>query len=199
MNNLYRKKRIYLNEGRTKYCVVKVYKDKLKMQEAYAKYSPAAEEPFGVAGVHCGYDMLKVSKDGKAVCGPETGTVFLCYEKCGAGIVSHELGHAVLWAHKHRKGKRQYPIVIKNMDDEEEVLYHLYLAVRQFYDWLYEIEKWFKAQPIEVTLFDGVFGHAKPWQSNVGTSYVHQFHTNEPLPEYLRDRIEKLIQEAVNK
>lgn len=59
--------------------------------------------------------------------------------------------------------------------------------------------EWFKAAPIEVNLFDGVFGYAKPRQPNVGTSYVHQFHTNEPLPEHLRDRIEKLIQEAINK
>lgn len=60
-------------------------------------------------------------------------------------------------------------------------------------------QEWFKPEPIEVSLFDGVFGYAKPRQPNTGTYYVHQFHTNEPLPEHLRDQIEKLIQEAINK
>jgi hypothetical protein len=59
--------------------------------------------------------------------------------------------------------------------------------------------EWFNATMIEVNLFEGVFGYAKPMQPNTGTSYVHSFHTNEPLPEHLRDRIEKLIQEAINK
>lgn len=146
MNNLYRKKRIYLNEGHTKYCIVKVYKDKLKMQQAYFEFQPGDDRHFFVAGVHCAYDTLKQDKKGKWVCGPETGTVFMCYEQCGAGVVSHELLHAVLWAHKHKKNKKKYPIIIRNMDDEEEVLYHLTYAVKQFYNWLYEIEKWFKAK-----------------------------------------------------
>jgi hypothetical protein len=144
MNNLYRRKRIYLNEGRTKYCIVRVYKRKRDMQEAYKVFSPQETDPFSVAGVHCGYDLLKVGEDGKSVLGPETGTVFMNYGQCGAGIVAHELGHAVLWAHKHNKKKEQYPIIIRNMDEEEEILYHQTLAVQQFYNWLYSIEKWFK-------------------------------------------------------
>lgn len=140
MNNLYRQKRIYLNEGRTKYCIVKVFKKKIDMQHAYANLRPDEKEAYGVDGVHCAYDKLV----GGRTLSPETGTVLMHYDQCGAGIVSHELGHAVLWAHRHKKGKEQYPIVIKNMDDEEEILYHLYLAVKQFYNWLYEIEKWFK-------------------------------------------------------
>ena len=144
MNNIYRSKRIYLNEGRTKYCVVKVFREKRKMQEAYAKHSPNDKDHFEVAGVHLAYDRMKVEKSGKTECHRETGTVLLCYEKCGAGIVSHELGHAVFWAHRHKCGKKQFPSVIKNMADEEEILYHLYLAVRDFYNWFYEIEKWFK-------------------------------------------------------
>lgn len=52
---------------------------------------------------------------------------------------------------------------------------------------------------IEVSLFEGVFGEPKPPKPNVGVSYVHSFHTNEPLPERLRNKIEQLIQDAINK
>lgn len=56
-------------------------------------------------------------------------------------------------------------------------------------------QEWFKGQPIEVTLFEGCFGY----HIDGASTYVHSFHTNHPLPEHLRDRIEKLIQEAINK
>lgn len=52
---------------------------------------------------------------------------------------------------------------------------------------------------ITVSLFEGCFGEPQPPKPNVGVSYVHQFHTDHPLPEHLRDSIEKLIQEAINK
>lgn len=52
---------------------------------------------------------------------------------------------------------------------------------------------------IQVSLFEGVFGIPEPPKPNTGVSYVHQFHTDKPLPEYLRDKIEQLIQDAINK
>lgn len=139
-----RRKKIWLNEGHTKYCIVKLFKTKLLMQQAYENFKPKDEGHEKVSGVHCGYVLLKYSKGRKEVLSPETGTVFLNIKECGSGIVAHELAHAVLWAHRHKKSKQQYPIVIKNMDDEEEILYHLTYAIRQFYTWFWIIKKKFK-------------------------------------------------------
>ena len=133
-------KKIFLNEGRTRYCIVKLYRKKIEMQKAYEKQSPKDDGHDKVAGAHCGYVLLKYSGK-KEILSPETGTVFLNVGQSGAGIVCHELAHAVLWAHKHGKHKEQYPIVIKNMDDEEEILYHLTYAIRQFYTWFWKVKK----------------------------------------------------------
>jgi hypothetical protein len=137
-------KKIWMNEGHTKYCIVKLYKTQKLMQEAYQNFKPQDKNQDKVSGVHCGYEKFTISKNGKENLSKETGTVFLNIKCCGAGVVSHEFAHAVLWAHKHKKNKNQYPIVIKNMDDEEEILYHLTHAVQQFYNWFWTIKKKFK-------------------------------------------------------
>lgn len=134
-------KKIWMNEGHTKYRIVKLFKSKLLMQQAYKDFKGRDKNHYKVSGVHCGYVLLKYDRNKKETVSNETGTVFLNVGECGAGIVAHELAHAVLWAHRHNKNKNQYPIVIKNMDDEEEILYHLTYAIRQFYTWFWEIKK----------------------------------------------------------
>lgn len=54
--------------------------------------------------------------------------------------------------------------------------------------------EWFLQEPIEVSLFEGCFGN-----SGCAVTYVHTFHTNRPIAEHLRDKIEQLIQAAINK
>jgi hypothetical protein len=85
---------------------------------------------YNVSGVSLHYENRVNGK-----CQPETGTVLLCLDHCGAGVVSHEFLHAVLWAYKHRKNKKQYPIIIKNMREEEDILQNHTFAVTQFYNW----------------------------------------------------------------
>lgn len=114
------------------------------MQEAYKKFRPQDRNHFKVSGCHCGYELLKVRRGKKTRLSKDTGTVFLSFGHCGAGVVTHELAHAILWAHRHKRGKQQYPIVIKNMKEEEEILYNLTYAIRQFYTWYWKIEKEFK-------------------------------------------------------
>ena len=131
-------KKIFLNERHTKYCIVKLYNTKLLMQQAYKEFKSKDDNHYKVLGVHCPYEKFNGNKLSK-----ETGTVFLNLDHCGAGIVCHELAHAVLWAHKHKRNKKQYPIVLKNMKDEEVVLHNLTGAIAQFYAWYWTIESKF--------------------------------------------------------
>lgn len=55
-------------------------------------------------------------------------------------------------------------------------------------------EQWFKPEPILVVNTKVYFGNVQD-----GRHYVHEFTTNHPIPVYLQDTIEKLIQEAINK
>lgn len=103
------------------------------MRAAYWQYPTTTSKDL-VLGVHCPYEKYRGRK-----LSPETGTVFLAVEYCGAGIVSHELLHAVLWAHKHKRNKRQYPIVIENMRQEENILHNHTYAVEQFYRWYWKV------------------------------------------------------------
>lgn len=141
-----RRKRIYLNEGHTKYCIVRLFQRKIDMQEAYKIRCPKDLDHYSVLGAHNAYNRVKINKDSSETFSNEIGTIFLNLDNCGAGIVAHEFGHAVLWAYKHPNGKckKQYPIIIKSMDDEEEILYHLTYAISQFYIWYWKVVKEFK-------------------------------------------------------
>lgn len=137
---VYRKKKVWLNIKHTKYCWVRLYRDKYEMQCFYKDYCDRRgnddKNHFKVFGVSLHYIRVK----GK-VAHPETGIVLLCVKHTGAGVVSHELLHAVLWAHKHHARKQQYPIVIKNIKDEEELLHNHSYAINQFYTWYWKIIK----------------------------------------------------------
>lgn len=71
----------------------------------------------------------------------ETGTILLSLEYCGAGIVTHEIMHGILWARKNGFKKQQYPIVIKTMEEEENILQDFTYAVQFFYNWYWKIDK----------------------------------------------------------
>lgn len=138
---MYKRKRIYLNKKKTRYCTVKLYADKLQMQNDLKKNLSGKLDYYKCLGLHHAYTRLLIKKNGTVNLIPETGTVYLCLQHCGAGIVSHEFLHAVLWAWKHKRNKKQYPIVIKNMKQEEEVLHNHTDAVSHFYDWYWKVEK----------------------------------------------------------
>lgn len=79
-----RRKKIWLNEGHQKYCMVRLYKTKLLMQQAYEKFRPRDGGHDKVSGVHCAYVLLNYKKGKKEVLSQETGTVFLNLKECGA-------------------------------------------------------------------------------------------------------------------
>lgn len=108
------------------------------MQDAYFKARPYDVSHYKCLGVHLAYERWDM-KTGKIK--PESGTVLLSLENCGASVVVHELTHAVLYAWKHKKYKKQYPITIKNMKEEELVLHRVSEATAQFYNWYWKIKK----------------------------------------------------------
>lgn len=139
-----KQRKIFLNKKNNRYCVVKLYKTKKEMQDAYKKASPKDANHFKVSGVHMAYVKLYIKKKGKTILSHETGTILLNLENCGAGVVGHEIMHSILWAHKHKRNKEQYPIVINNMKEEEEILHNFTYAIRQFYNWYWRVEKQIK-------------------------------------------------------
>jgi hypothetical protein len=134
------KKIIYLNKEHTKFCRVILFKDKKEMQRTYKRLRPKDTYHFKTLGVHWPYTLLEIDKNKNTRLSKETGTVLLSYKNCGAGIVTHELMHAVLWSWRHHKNKEQYPITIKNMKEEEDILQCHTYAVKQFYNWFFKIE-----------------------------------------------------------
>jgi len=137
-----RKKRIYLNEKNTKYCIVKMYGSAKEMQYAMKNEGSGTLQYKTCLGLHMAYSKMVFKKSWSL--SPQTGTVYLCKQHSGAGIATHELMHATLWAHKHKKAKQQYPFVIKNMIEEETILRNFTHAVMQFYRWYWKIEKQLK-------------------------------------------------------
>lgn len=131
-------KRIYLNEKKTKYCIVKLFKKRKEMHEYYSKEKPDEKFNEFLLGVHLAYERWD-KKTGKIK--SETGTVLLSLEDCAGSIVSHEFMHAILWAYKHKKYKKQYPITIKDMKEEEKLLHRMSLAVHNFYSWYWDVKK----------------------------------------------------------
>lgn len=136
-----KRKRIYLNGKRTKYCVVRLFSKKKRMQKEYKKRCPNDKGHFKISGAHNAYDCFTIKVDGSEKPSKETGTVFLHINECGGGLIAHEFGHAVLWAFKHVPHKTQHPIVIDSMDEEEEILYNLTYAISQFYTWYWKVVK----------------------------------------------------------
>lgn len=129
-NPKYRKKKIIVNQEKDKWVWCYLFKEKGEMQKAYNLASPKDRGHDKVEGVAINRSYQK-SK--------QTGYVFLHTGRCGAGVVSHEFMHSVLWAHKHRYWKEQYPITIKNMKEEEKILHNLTVAVAQFYKFYWDI------------------------------------------------------------
>lgn len=141
-NKKYLETHLLVNKERNKKCKLRVYFSKKEMQDYYKNACPNDENHYRTAGVHHAYYKIKDAEDGTEIVSNETGMVLLCWEQCGAGIVSHEIAHAVLWARSHDVNntsiESQFPIVIKNMNEEEELLHNLTDAICQFYKWYWK-------------------------------------------------------------
>ncbi len=134
----YREKKIFLNNNHSKYCIVRVFYKESEMRAFYKRHCEERGLPdpdhFQIKGVSLHYEKISGRK-----LSPETGMVLFSLENCGAGVVTHELLHAILWAHKHKANKQQYPIVIKDMKEEEQILSNHTYAVMQFYRWYWKL------------------------------------------------------------
>ncbi len=141
----YKKKKIWLNGKKTKYCDVMLFRSQKKMQDYYRSVCPKDKHHSTVRGVSTCWEMYGADADGSfikpLILSPKTGEVLLCMKYSGAGIVCHELMHAVIWARKHKIMKKQYPVVIRSMNEEEELLHDLTRALQQFYSWYWKVEK----------------------------------------------------------
>ena len=134
-----KKKKIWMDSKHRKYVWVWLFRTRKLMQKYYSTVDDSLNAN-RVHGVCMGYVRLDY-EDGKGTYIPETARVLLNFEDCGAGVVSHELGHAALNAWHHSPKRKTYPVIIKNMKDEEEILHSQTYAVRQFYRWYWKIEK----------------------------------------------------------
>lgn len=133
---LIKKKKLFLNVRKTRYCWVKVYDSAENMREAAKKST--SQNVNDAVGLHEAYRRFH---KGKFV--PETGIIYLNTKWMGAGVVDHEIMHAIFWAWKNNKDKKQYPIVINNMKQEENILQNLTFAIRQYWLWYFKFEKLF--------------------------------------------------------
>lgn len=133
--------KLFMNRKKTRYVKVFLYRHKKDMQAAFKKFRPDSKYVKGTLGAHCAYEIYNTVTGGTK---RETGTIFLSMLNCGAGIVTHEILHGILWAHRFKIGKQQYPIVIESMEQEEELLHDFSFAVSTFYDWYWKVEKQLK-------------------------------------------------------
>lgn len=128
--------RIYLNREHTLYCIVRLYPCQQSMQRAYRRRTGSKDGILGACQPYQ-YVSYRNNPDGEVM--PEVATIYLCVAHCNAGIVSHEFGHAALWAFKFKPGKVQYPLVIRSMKQEEKLLHMQTYAVQQFYEWYWKV------------------------------------------------------------
>lgn len=134
------KKEIIFSGSAGKRVTVLLFPTKDLMNRAYWDFR-SEDRKYYVLGCHVPRRWYKVGKSGwKSQ--KKTGTVFLCYEYCGAGVVSHEFLHAAMYAFRHTKLKgQQYPFEIKTMDQEEKFLRMHTSVVTKFYVWFFSIQK----------------------------------------------------------
>lgn len=158
-----RKKKLFIDLKKEHWVKVLLYDKATDMQRDYKKYckkkgltEDLKKDNFkDVQGVHCAhyvFDIPPKKKDPEQT--PKlngySGVVFLHTNACGGGVIAHEFGHAVLWILGRKQNyvplgeaveRTGYPITINNMEEEEDLLYNLYHAVRRFYNWYWKVCK----------------------------------------------------------
>lgn len=123
----------------TNYVQVRLYPEKIHMQEDFKQLCPKSSDHSHTLGVHVIYCKKQDGMNCNNSAEGRSGTVMLNLENIGAGIVAHEFGHAVLWAWDFVDKKEQYPLVLRTMEDEEEILHRQTRAVTEFYRWFWTI------------------------------------------------------------
>src|SRR5688500_6865677 len=118
----YRRKKIYLTKANDVYANVRLYANHEDMVSEHNAYGKMVGDPLVIDGRTRGickpFVRLKIEKDGSDSVHNHIATIFLAFHECGAGVATHEIMHAILWAWKFHKEKQQYPIVINSMEEE---------------------------------------------------------------------------------
>ncbi len=143
MKKYFRKKIKVNKEGNFVWAYL--FKDIKDMREFYKKVSPNDTGHDNVVGVCINRELFNVGKSGKMTLKNkilQTGFVLTCLDFVGESVVTHEIMHAVLFADgvSKVKFKKQYPIIIKDMVDEERLLYAFTEAVNDYYLWYYRLK-----------------------------------------------------------
>ncbi len=143
MKKYYRKKIIVNKQGN--FIWAYIFKNIDEMRTEYKKMCPmeTGHEVIGAVCINREYFKANKVKDMKKINKMKhTGYVLTCLDYVGAGVVSHEFMHAVFFANgiSKVKFKKQYPIVINNMKEEETLLYAFTDAVKSYYKWYWKLK-----------------------------------------------------------
>lgn len=129
------------------YVIAHLFKDIKAMRAKYKELAPEEQDHNKIGGVcinreyykavSTNYDDITLEHKQK-----QTGFVLTCLDYANAGVVAHELMHAVLFAHGISKVlcKEQHPIIIKDMAEEEVILYAFTEAVNSYYRWYWSLK-----------------------------------------------------------
>lgn len=130
----YKSKRLWIDREHTKYSTVYLF-DTLKGMREWDK-NFQIENFQNDSRYFYGKNIRYTSytKDKKEM-NPDSSIILLCEPYAGRNTVAHEIMHAVLWAFNHRPTTKRYPIVIKNVDQEEVLLQQHSYMMKQFYSW----------------------------------------------------------------
>jgi hypothetical protein len=125
-----------------------MYKTKQEMYDGYLEWCADTESLHVVEcnfeANHSPFYAYHVLPDGKSFESKKIAVIFYYWGAAGVGVMTHELIHAAFWAYKFNHDKEQYPLVINNIDEEEEIAYSHTLATRQLYTWYWKIEPLFE-------------------------------------------------------
>lgn len=137
----YLKTKIAVND--IHYAEVRIYADIKDMHISISKEVFDIDDITSTHGLCNNVECFTIDSKGRQIPSNKTSIVFLYFAGAGAGVVTHELMHAVLYAHNRSLGKKQYPIVISSMKCEETILYNHTKVVRAFYKWYWKVESKF--------------------------------------------------------
>lgn len=144
MKNKFYRKKIKTNKE-DNWVWTYLFRDINDMRNFYKRISPEDTKPELIEGVCVNREYYKADKVKNIKLSNKSkhvGYVLTCLKSAGAGVVGHEFMHAVFFANgiSKVKCKKQYPIVIKSMEEEERLLYAFTYAVDDYYKWYWKLK-----------------------------------------------------------
>lgn len=143
MKKYFRKKITVNKEGNFVWCYL--FKDLTDLHTFYKEIAPEDMGHDTVGGVCINREMFKAKTVKEMLFknkSKQSGIVLTSVKHVRSSVVCHELMHAVFFAHgvSKVKFKKQYPIVINSMQEEETYLYAFTNATNQYYNWYWHLK-----------------------------------------------------------